>query len=133
MTGIIRKGYLNNFSPDGDSLTFEELETDTSCSISMASLKAIFFVRTFEGDPEYREHKSYGIRKPRGKRVFIKFRDGENMVGFLQGPVPWNRGFFLYRSQGSSPGFFIVPADEESNNIKIFVITGSVDDVTVVP
>lgn len=133
LDGRILKGYLADPSFGAAFLTLQDRETDESRVIELNELKAVYFVRTFEGDPEYKENKAYGIRKPVGKRIFIKFRDGEGMIGFLEGDVPWEKGFFLYKSQGTSPGFLVVPADDGSNNIKTYVITASVDDVTIVP
>ena len=103
-------------------------------SVKNNVLKAIFFVRTFEGNRQYSEKKSYGIRKPRGRRTFIKFIDGEDMVGFLEGDLPWEKGFFLNRNTiNNLRGFFLLPADEGSNNMRVFIFAHAVRDVTVVP
>jgi len=47
--------------------------------------------------------------------------------------VPWERGFFLSKKDSDLKGFFLLPVDEDTNNIKVFVVASSVDDVTVVP
>jgi hypothetical protein len=39
------------------------------------------------------ERKAFGIRKNPGKKVFIKFSDYETLVGFIEGEVPWDKGF----------------------------------------
>jgi len=93
----------------------------------------VFFVKSFEGDQGYKERKSYGVAKIKGQRVFVKFRDGEGLVGFLEGDVPWQRGFFLSKQDSDLKGFFLLPVDEDTNNIKVFVVSSSVDAVTVVP
>jgi hypothetical protein len=131
--GSILKGYLRVFSPDIDEVVLREVETDEVRTLRVADMKAVFFVKSFEGDFDYREKKSYGIRKPTGNRVFVKFKDGERLVGFLDGKVPWEKGFFLSRKENDGKGFFLLPVDEDTNNIKVFVISSSVDDVTVVP
>lgn len=131
--GSILKGYLRVFSPDIDEVVLRELETDEVRTLRVDDMKAVFFVKSFEGDFDYREKKSYGIRKPTGNRVFVKFKDGERLVGFLDGKVPWEKGFFLSRKETDGKGFFLLPVDEDTNNIKVFVISSSVDDVTVVP
>jgi hypothetical protein len=100
--------------------------------VKVDELKAIFFVRTFKGDSRLRERKKYGISKPKGRRVFIKFKDGESMMGFLEGEVPWNRGFFLSKPDEDLKGFFLLPVDSDSNNEKVFVFSSSILDVTVV-
>lgn len=131
--GSILKGYLRVFSPDIDEVVLREVKTDEVRTLRVADMKAVFFVKSFEGDFDYREKKSYGIRKPTGNRVFVKFKDGERLVGFLDGKVPWEKGFFLSRKETDGKGFFLLPVDEDTNNIKVFVISSSVDDVTVVP
>jgi len=132
--GTMLKGYLKTFSPDMAGIVIQEDETGKTHSLEVDMMKAVFFVKSFEGDVGYKEKKSYGIRKSRGNRVFVKFKDGECLVGFLEGKVPWEKGFFLSRKESDSlKGFFLLPADEDTNNIKVFVVASSVDDVTVVP
>lgn len=131
--GILLKGYLKDFEPDREEVVFRVSETGEVHSLRIEDIKAIFFVKSFEGDCDYREKKSYGIRKQTGNRVFVKFRDGERLVGFVDGKVPWEKGFFLSRKGNEGKGFFLLPVDEDTNNIKVFVISSAVDDVTVVP
>jgi hypothetical protein len=132
--GRMLKGYVKDFSPDRDDVIFDEAGTGRMHAISLEEMKAVFFVKSFEGDYGYREKKSYGIRRPVGNRAFVRFKDGEHLVGFLEGKVPWQKGFFLSgREDVARKGFFLLPVDEGANNIKVFVVSSSVDDVTVVP
>lgn len=130
--GRLMKGYLTDFSAELTEVTFKDSETDNEVTVQTDELKAIFFVRSFEGKSGYHEKKVYGISKPRGHRVFIKFSDGEGLVGFLEGDVPWDKGFFLSKQDKDLKGFFLLPVDLDSNNIKVFVVASSVKDVTVV-
>lgn len=131
--GTLLKGYINEFSPEAPVVSVEEEGAGKLCDIEIDKLKAIFFVRSFAGNPDRNERKSYGISKPRGNRVFIRFHDNETLVGFLEGDVPWEKGFFLSKHNKGVKGFFIYPVDLDSNNIKVFVVASSVVDVTVVP
>jgi len=131
--GSLLKGYLKDFSPRVEAIVLEEAETGKFHTFKTGEMKAVFFVKSFEGDIDYRDRKSYGVRKPVGNRVFVKFKDGERLVGFVDGKVPWEKGFFLSKKENEGKGFFLLPADEDTNNIKVFVISSSVDDVTVVP
>jgi hypothetical protein len=131
--GSMLKGYLKVFSSDMDEISVEENGTGKLHLLKMEDMKAVFFVKSFEGDHEYRDRKSYGSSKSKGQRVFVKFRDGESMVGFLDGGVPWERGFFLSKQDKTQKGFFLLPSDEDTNNLRVFVVSSSVDDVTVVP
>lgn len=131
--GELLKGCLKEFSQTSQEVLFEELGRKGVRTIPLQELKAIFFVRTFEGDSEYREKKRYGIRKREGRKIFIRFKDGESMAGYLQGDMPWDKGFFLSRPDEKKIGFFLVPVDEDSNNIRVFVIKSSVRDITLLP
>jgi len=133
LDGTMAKGHLINFSPCGTTIKVEEAGAGKLLSFDIENTKAVFFVRSFEGNRAYKEKKAYGAVKVKGNRVFIKFRDGESAVGFLEGDVPWDKGFFLSKRQGDVKGFFILPVDEDANNKKIFVVYSAVADVTVVP
>ncbi|HXX53693.1 MAG TPA: hypothetical protein VEI28_03890 [Thermodesulfovibrionales bacterium] len=126
--GRLVKGHLHDFSPSGEGVVMED-ESGARQRFDMNELKAIFFVRTFEGDKSRHEKKSFEKENPPGKRVFVKFKDGESMVGYVEGEVPWQKGFFLEPAKGK--GFFLLPTDDESNNTKVFVIAQSVWEVTV--
>ena len=131
--GRLLKGYLKRFSPRLAKLVLHEEGTDETHTVQMNDLKAVFFVRTFTGDRAYREKKTYGASRSRGNRLFIKFSDGESMVGFLKGTVPWDKGFFLSRADRTVKGFYVLPVDSDANNEKVFVVSSAVVDVTVVP
>ena len=131
--GTTLKGYIRDFNPIHDKVNLEEAKTGSTLSVKVDELKAIFFIKSFEGDSSHKEKKLYGTSKTKGHRLYIKFNDGESLVGFLEGDVPWERGFFLSKHDKDLKGFFILPVDLDSNNLKVFVIASSVKDVTVVP
>ncbi len=134
LDGTIIKGYIRDFSEKSDELILQEIGSDVVRRLKSDHLKAIFFVKSFEGNHQYNEKKTYGIRKPHGHRTFIKFIDGEDLVGFLEGEVPWDKGFFLsHHTINNLKGFFLMPADEGSNNIRVFIFVHAVKDATVVP
>ena len=126
--GRVIKGHLDEFSPEAERVVIEE-DSGAAQRFEVDELKAIFFVRTFEGNKTRSEKKSFEKEFPPGKRVFVKFKDGESMVGYVEGKVPWEKGFFLEPAKGK--GFFLIPVDDESNNARVFVIAQSVWEVTV--
>lgn len=80
--------------------------------VQLRDLKALFYVRTLEGDPAHQESRTPDPSDARGRSsttVTLKFVDGEVMVGHTIGN-PLNRPFF-----------FIVPVDPRSNNIRVLV------------
>jgi len=129
MDGRIIKGYLESINTACDTVPIKTREGEKM--VNLSELKAIYFVRTFKGDKTYQEKKVYGLTRTKGKRVLVKFKDGEFLTGFLEGPIPWRKGFFLAPPDPSQRGFFLLPTDEGSNNIKIFVINSAIEEVIV--
>jgi len=76
----------------------------------MKDLKAIFFARDFVGNREYSESQTL-TGQNQGRKAEVTFRDGEKLVGTTDAYNPQKIGFFL------------VPADPRSNNLRVFVIT----------
>jgi len=132
-SGALLKGQLLDFSPERDRLVFKKTSAKGKVSINIQELKAIFFVKSYKGKSNYQEQKAYTARDTYNKKVFVKFKDGESLTGYLEGPIPWEKGFFLSSKKMKLKGFFILPTDKDSNNSKIFIINSSVRDVTVVP
>lgn len=128
LDGKIVKGHVLSFSPSDKEIIIEDFSLEKR-SINVEDLKAVFFVRTFEGDRNRVETKSFLGTIPKGKRVFVRFKDGEAMTGYVEGEIPWKKGFFLESSKGT--GFFLTPVDSHSNNIKVFIVAKAVRDVTV--
>ena len=132
LDGTIRKGFVpDDFDGKKEHVEFQELDRKDVELIELSRLKAIFFVKGFQGRPAYREQKRYGISKRLGKRVYIKFKDGEVMLGYLTSDLPWDKGFFITGNKNRGAGFFIKPVDSNSNNLEIFVVTTALKDLTI--
>jgi hypothetical protein len=130
--GKVEKGYVRDFRSDAEAIVLYHPETGLNQTIPMEELKAVFFIRSFTGDRNYREKKAFGIRPGSGRKIFLKFRDKETMIGFVQEPLPWRKGFSLFREDGTTDkGFFLEPVDDESNNVKVFVVGSAIEDVTI--
>jgi hypothetical protein len=129
--GQTLKGYVTDFGVSSETVTVEDLETQSANKILIDDLKAIFFVKSFTGRGEYVEKKAFGIRKNPGRKVFVKFKDNETLVGYIDGDIPWAKGFSLAKEGNKAKGFFMVPVDSDSNNIKVFVVGTSIQDLTI--
>ncbi len=84
----------------------------TAVEVDLSDLKALFYVRTLEGDPTRKEVRTPDPDDTRSRGstvVTLHFIDGEVMVG-LTIRYPPNR-----------PHFFVVPVDPASNNIRVLV------------
>jgi hypothetical protein len=116
--GRIKKGYSQDFYPNKPTF---HLSRDSAGGpgemeeVQVAGLKAVFFVNTFAGNPDYKERKGFAEGDtPKGRKVEVTFADGEILQGSVLGYSPNEAGFFLF------------PADPKSNNMKAFVVNGSV-------
>jgi hypothetical protein len=89
--------------------------------VSIQELKAVFFVKTFEGNPEYKDKKEWEPDQAVvGRKIRVVFRDEEVLVGTTHGYQP------------GRPGFFIHPADTQSNNDRCFVISSATKEVSFI-
>ena len=112
--GKLLRGHTNNFSASRSQLhVSKEPQGGESVFVPVAQLKAIFFVRTFEGDPWYVEKTTFSARAS-GRKIEVTFHDDEVLVGST----------LSYRHDGQ--GFFVYPADLKSNNVRVFVVLGAV-------
>ena len=122
--GRLMKGITNNFFPNKDVFHVVPLDSPPGTKpleVSIPDLKAILFVREFDGNPEYDDKKDFGPNKSViGRKIKVVFKDGELLVGTTNGYQP-NR-----------PGFFIEPADMLSNILRCFVVTPATREVSFI-
>lgn len=133
--GKVMKGYIDAFRIDAESFLLRNETSPGGERVAIADLKALFFVKTFDGEPSYKERKSFsfGARKPAGRKIFIKFLDNETLVGHVDGAIPWDKGFSLEKLGENAQGFFIIPVDADCNNDRVFVVGRAIKDVTIMP
>lgn len=110
--GRVLKGYAD-FDPEQPVFRLVPLaEPDAEgIEIPVKDLKALFFVRTFDGDPRHQDSRDlYQARPPETRKVSVRFRDGEELVGYT-------RQLDRHRS-----GLFFTPLDPGSNNLRVFAV-----------
>jgi hypothetical protein len=116
--GRLIKGYTNDFFPNKPLFHVRSIDSDRAdkgVEVSIKELKAVFFVKDFTGNAAYYEEKKFPEgQRPSGRKVEVTFSDGEVLVGSTLGYDP------------SRPGFFVVPSDAQSNNLRVFVISSAV-------
>ena len=120
--GRIIKGTTYDFGPQKKTFHVVPLgeEGQKVSEVLFSDLKAVFFVRSLEGKQDHPLTKDVSEEKGEpGTRMKVKitFLDGETLMGTTQ-------GYTLERE-----GFFIVPLEEDSNNLRIFVISKAVKTV----
>ena len=114
------KGMTADFFP-GKEIFHVRLANDPAgakpIEIRMKDMKALFYVKDFEGDPEYDKRNEFDPEHPPvGRRIRVVFKDGEVLVG--------TTGY-----QPGRPGLFVVPADSSSNNDRCYVVAGSTQEI----
>jgi hypothetical protein len=118
------KGHTADFLPTRRSFHVETVAPDAatrSVEIVLADLKAVFFVKDLAGNHAYQEAKEFQAGRPAaGRRMRVALVDGEVLVGTTMGYQP-NR-----------PGFFLVPADPNSNNDRCYLVSSAVRKVEFV-
>src|SRR5512145_511206 len=113
--GRIVKGHTGDFLPTKPvfHLTLIDAPRDAKpIDVKIAEVKAIFFVKDFTGNRERPKGQEFPAGKPVvGRKIRVVFQDGETLVGTTQG------------YDATRPGFFVIPADAQSNNDRCFVVT----------
>jgi len=114
--GRIVKGFSHDFNPERSQFAiWQSINAPQSDGVvvPLSGLKALFFVRDFNGDADYIEDQSFDAAAP-GRRLEVTFFDSEVLVGTT----------LSYRPDGQ--GFFVRPADPRANNLRVFVVTSAV-------
>jgi hypothetical protein len=124
--GRLLKGFTSNFVPNKDFFHYIPMDSPPESNLlelSTTGLKGLFFVKDFHGNPNYTEKKDFDSPKSTvGRKIKVVFKDGELMVGTtVQYPHPQD-----------CPGFFVLPADTNSNNECCFVVKSATQQVSLI-
>jgi hypothetical protein len=114
--GVVMKGHTGGFAPNKRDFHLELLSGE-KITIETDKLKALFFVKDFAGDAN-RKDMYEDVIAGGGKKIQVKFKDGEEITGYSLGYAP------------DRLGFFIIPADTKNNNERIFVVNSSIEEIT---
>jgi hypothetical protein len=113
--GSLMKGKTNDFFPNKTSFHLETLSGETK-TIDVELLKAFFLVKDFDGNKNYNEE--YGDEvSGAGRKIRVTFSDGEAITGYTLGYSPDRQGFYM------------TPADVNSNNVRIFVVKSASEKI----
>jgi hypothetical protein len=124
LDGRVLKGVTRDFSPNRPIFHVDLEDGSPAIELRYRQLKALFFVKGFEGDPDRQDIRGF-VHGPaetqQGKKIAVRFRDGEFICGYTLSWSPDREGFFLF------------PADADSNNQRIFVISSSTLEIKAGP
>ena len=121
--GTLIKGYTHDFFPYKEVFHVTTAQGDGDPKeVHVSKLKAVFFVKSFEGSKDHRKADDPvvmdSLKKTPGFKLKIRFLDGEEMYVLTQGYDPARKGFFVYSK------------DVESNWERAYVVKGATKEVT---
>jgi hypothetical protein len=117
--GRMLKGTTINFRPEAPHCHIVPIDRpyDEGQRVDFKDLKAVFFVRDLRGNPLHTERKEFVHPLGYGRRVRVVFTDGEEMLGIA------------HQVDRKKPGFFLFPADPDSNNERVFAIFAALKEI----
>ena len=122
--GQMLKGTTQDFFPNRPAFHVLPAGGGAGIEVRCRQLKALFFVKTFEGDAQRKDLPGF-IAAPaetaQGKKIAVRFKDGEILCGYSLSYAPDREGFFLF------------PSDTGSNNIRVFVVASATAEVKAGP
>jgi hypothetical protein len=121
--GRVIKGYTYNLNPSKYHFHLFPIGDASAkgTEVWLRDVKAVFFTRDLTGDPEYRERKDFEQEeRPGYRRVRVIFADGEMLCGYTT------------RYDSGANGFYFVPADAGSNNLRVFAVFAGVREIAYV-
>jgi hypothetical protein len=91
--------------------------------VFMSDLKAVFFVKSLEGRLDH----------PPAKESLNDFKEGLNPIGSVKVKITFVDGEILIGTthgySAERKGFFVVPLESGSNNLRVFVIANSIKQI----
>ena len=124
--GRVVKGVTHDFGTQKKAFHVVPVEEDKGegggkvAEIFLSDLKAVFFVKSLRGTRNHPPTKEFleERKNPVGSvKVKITFVDGEILIGATHG----------YSAERM--GFFVVPLENETNNLRVFVISNSIKQI----
>ena len=120
-SGNVIKGTTADFLPKRPlfHLSVGGMHGEEMKKIFINDLKAVFFVRDFGGNKDYKETKNPDGLPGSGKKIRAVFKDGETISGYT------------HVFNMDQPGFFLIPLDQKSNNERVFIVFSSLSTLEV--
>jgi len=118
--GTVLKGQTSDFFPNRPVFHVVKRDGTHGTEVRVEKLKALFFVKSLDGDAQRSGLRGFIDGPPensRGRKLAVRFADGEFVCGYSLAYTP-NRG-----------AFFMYPADPNTNNERVFVVVGNGADV----
>jgi hypothetical protein len=122
--GKILKGTTQDFFPNRPIFHIIPADGSPAVELRTRQCKALFFVKDYEGNRERRDIRGF-VNGPaetaQGKKIAVKFKDGELLCGYS------------LSYSADRDGFFMFPSDSGSNNLRVYVVASSTVDIKAGP
>jgi len=119
--GHLIKGETTDFVPTKDRFHVSDASAPPGSKpveIETKNLKALFFVKAFAGSLQHADRNAFDPTHPvAGRRIMVRFKDGEVLVGTTLGYQP------------GRPGFFLIPANPDSNTERCYVVAAATSEI----
>ena len=117
--GTVHKGITQDFDPERDDFHFLAGEGGgIPMLIRVEEMKAMFWVKDYLGNRQFVAQHVFDDAAQR--RAIVTFEDGEEIWGTLDSDAE------------SGQGFFLIPADKQDNNVRIFVVRSALKEMRMV-
>ena len=120
--GRVLKGMTADFVPAKDLFHVSVVDAPAGTppvEVRTKHLKALFFVKDFVGNRKHIKRNEFDpAHPPVGRKIRVKFKDGEVLVGTTTG------------YQTGRPGFFVVPADADANTERCYVVSAATREIS---
>lgn len=124
LAGELVKGTTHDFFPTRPTFHIDPVNGSAKVEVPCKALKALFFVRDFAGYPQRSDIPGF-ISGPsetaRGRKVAVRFKDGELICGYTLTYMPGREGFFVF------------PSDAQSNNLRVYVLAAATTTIKTGP
>ena len=120
MDGKLLKGSTQDFIPNRPSFHLQPADGSPTVEVRCKTLKGLFFVKEFSGNASRHDLRGF-LAAPgettQGKKIAVRFKDGELLCGYSLSYLPDREGFFMF------------PSDSGSNNLRMYVIVAATTEV----
>lgn len=123
-TGEVLKGISQDFTNMRPVFHLQPEEGGAARVVKLKDLKALFFVKSLGGNakrPDIEGFLQAPMETAQGKKICVLFNDGELLCGHTHSWTPEREGFFL------------VPSDPGSNNLRIYVMAAAAQKIKAGP
>jgi hypothetical protein len=110
LDGQVVRAYAPLFEEGSDPVPAADI-SGAPLFVPLSQLKAVFFVRTFTGNPDYDPPRTSESAPARGsgRTVLLQFGDGERVAGEV------------HEKSDLAKGFYLTVLDPEDNNLLAYV------------